>query len=136
MREPSNSLDPVDWLVWGDFLSDLGKEEEGERARCIGRGLGKYPEGLYLVYPRGKRFLLSGVCFFKEGDDPSPMDAANPYCFSGVIPFGEKNRYGLDSHRISPPHQPRIFAFRPTLVTLFWDKLAELGRITQTKEDS
>ncbi len=137
VTEPSDSLDPVDWLVWGDFLSDQGNELAGERARNIGRGLRLHPEGLYLVYvdkdrlelelERYKEPALSGCCYGTPLDDSSVLDFYNQlvYSFSPVSPSPTYSTGEV--FPISPPHFPRVFSTRPDLIPLFWDKLAELG---------
>ncbi len=121
MLEPLDSLDPVDWAVWGDFLSDRGDEVGGERARCIGRGLERTGGLLYLYYQHITEFpQLSHVCCGLR----SPISPDLNYNWTWTE-LEKKDWRGRN--KVSPLHSLDLYEHRQDVVLLYWDKLAELG---------
>ncbi len=134
MKEPTDTLDYVVWLIYGDFLSDGGEEEKGERARCIGAALQKYPQGLYLEYPTsniGDGDYYQAACSYSLTEDTSRRDwVAGGFAYQwSEVPAKHPCPAGTGSScPISPLTRPLSLRNRPGLSQQFWNDLAQIGR--------
>ncbi len=127
--EPMDSLDPDLWAVYGDYLSDQGRDEEGERARCISRGLKKTGGNLWLQFRRGEEAWAQSAFHL------NPKYRTKPY----LPDIRYEYRWVEDSSKDwsadrpnNPVKDPGPFLGSPHLVKAYWDKLAELGKASSS----
>lgn len=124
LTEPTDSLDPDLWAVYGDWLSDRGDDLGGERARCISRGLRKTGGTLWLQFrSTDDKWLQSSFHLDKKWrENPYKPDPQYEYRW-----VEENSRDYPKDLPNNPVMEPDPFLSFPQGARLYWDKLAELG---------